>query len=77
MREKELEQGWDVAQLVDSLFNQYARSSGYEPQLYVKLGMMVHGCNSSIQEVEAAVQGHPQLYSKLETSLGYLTPFSK
>lgn len=36
--------------------------------------LVVHSCNPIIREVEAGgseVQGHPQLHSKSEASLGY------
>lgn len=42
-----------------------------------KQNMVVHACNSNIQEVEAGktgIQGHPQLLSEFETSLRYRRP---
>jgi hypothetical protein len=46
----------------------------YSPILH-HLGMMVHTCNSSAEEVGAGrseVQGHPWLYGEFEVSLGYM-----
>lgn len=36
-------------------------------------GVKVHACNLSTWEVEARVQGQPQLCGKYKVSLGYMT----
>lgn len=54
----------------------YMKPSVIFPALY-KLDVIVHVCNLSTQKVEAGgsrVQGHFQLHSELEDSLGYLRP---
>lgn len=41
----------------------------------LKPGMVMHACDASTQEVERGepeIQGHPQLHSHLEGSLGYM-----
>lgn len=45
-----------------------------------KLDAVVHACNSNTPEAEAGgseTQGHPQLHSYLEVSLGYMRPCFK
>ena len=42
-----------------------------------KLGMVEHACNTRTQEVKAGtaeIQDHLQLYSEIDTSLGYMRP---
>jgi hypothetical protein len=53
---------------------------GFEPNQSRRLGMVVHVCNPSTEELKAgglAVQSHPCLCGKFEASLGYKRPFCK